>query len=96
MPQRYHKEDIKAAVRKKGSTLQALSIQHGLQEKTVAGSLRVPMPRANRAIADFLGISLHQLWPAWYDQSGNRIPSGNSRKRTPKRQTGHCQKSEQI
>ena len=32
-----------------------------------------PHLRANHAIAEFLGVSLHELWPQWFDHSGGRI-----------------------
>lgn len=32
-----------------------------------------PHLRANHAIAEFLGVSLHELWPQWFDLSGGRI-----------------------
>lgn len=80
---RPHKEDIKAAIRKKGCTLKSVSLEAGLEETTVARSLLKPIPRANRAVADLLGRPLHILWPDWYDQQGKRIPHRNSPKPTP-------------
>jgi hypothetical protein len=32
-----------------------------------------PHPRANAAIAEFLGVSLHELWPQWFDEDGKLI-----------------------
>ncbi len=88
-----HREDIKAAVRKKGATLQQLSLQAGLEVKTASKSLMVPCPRANRAIAEFLGKSLHDLWPHWYSQNGERIRSQAPLKRTRNTPRRHRQKS---
>lgn len=67
------KQDIKAMIWKRGSTLRLISTQAGLDFDTASRSLIEPIPRANKAIADFLAISLHELWPRWYDQNGNRI-----------------------
>lgn len=68
-----HKEDIKAAIRKTGQTLESLSRKHGLAKDTVARSLNKPIPKANRAIASLIGCTLHDLWPSWYDEEGHRI-----------------------
>ena len=70
---RYDKEDIKAMIWKRGTTLRQISIQAGLNPEAGGHSLANPKPSANRAIADFLAIPLHELWPSWYDQNGNRI-----------------------
>jgi len=68
-----HKEDIKAAIHKKGSTLAAISIEAGLSDAACANALTRPVPRANHAIAQFLNISPHDLWPFWFDKYGKRI-----------------------
>lgn len=73
-----HREDIKAAIRKRGSTLAIISTAAGLHRRSGSMALVVPMPTANRAIAEFLGLSLHELWPQWYDQNGERITLRNS------------------
>lgn len=73
LPRAPHKEDIKAAIFKTGITLVHLSMEHGLNRDTVANSLRFPIPAANRAIAERLGVSLNHLWPDWYDTQGKRI-----------------------
>lgn len=88
-----HREDIKAAIRKKGSTLADISRKAGLNERTGANSLFRPIPRINRAIADFLGVTLHDLWPRWYDQNGERIKSQAPPKPTRKTSSRHRQKS---
>ncbi len=90
MPQKTpHKEDIKAAIRKKGSTLRAVSKDAGLNQDTVCMALARPIPRANIAIAKFLGVPLHTLWPLWYDQNGERIKSQASSNRTRKTPSRH-------
>lgn len=88
-----HREDIKAEIRKRGSTLADISTKAGLGRRSASYALVVPMPTANRAIADFLGMTLHDLWPRWYDQSGERIKSQASPKRTRKTPSRHRQKS---
>lgn len=88
-----HKEEIKAAIRKTGITLKELSKRTGYSRWGISKSLNVPMPRANKAVADLLDRSLHSLWPHWYDQQGQRIKPKAHSKTTPKRPARHCQKS---
>ena len=69
----WHKEDIKAAIRKSGTTLQTLSIENGFTPSILSQSLTYPIPEANKVIAAHLGRTLHELWPLWYDADGNVI-----------------------
>lgn len=88
----HHPEDIKAAVRKTGKTLTALSLEHGLSEATCRASLRRPIPAGNLAIAEHLGTSINDLWPQWYDAAGARIHSKSSAEDTIGKGRGHRQK----
>lgn len=74
------KEDIKAMVCKQGITLRQISLKAGLNIDAASEALRKPFPAANIAIAEFLGKSLHDLWPCWYDQHGNRITVSEHRR----------------
>ena len=89
-----HKEDVKARIRKQGKTLRELSIEAGLAEATVCISLKKPLPTANIYVADFLGLSLNDIWPEWYDNRGNRIYQQSlSFKNTKQGPKSHCQKT---
>lgn len=70
---KYTKNRIRFLVAEKGSSLRQISIQAGLNGDAGSHSLTRAKPAANKAIADFLGISMHELWPDWYAQDGNRI-----------------------
>ena len=70
-----HPEDVKAAVRKKIGSLAALARAHGVSDSVVRAALIRPQPTGNRIIADCLGLSLHELWPRWYNANGERISS---------------------
>ena len=87
-----HREDIKAAVRKRGKDMCQISAEAGLARDTASISLRRPIPAANAAIADFLGKSLHEIWPEWYDAAGNRIISSLSSQSIKRGANCHCQK----
>lgn len=90
-----HKEDIKAMIRKKekGMTCRRLSRLAGLDENAIAVSFFQPIPRAHRAVANFLGIPVNELWPQWYDKQGNRITSRSTLKHSAKRPQPHSKKT---
>jgi Ner family transcriptional regulator len=70
----WHRADILAAVRKRGSTLADIARSVGLARQTMYWAMSTaPRLRANKAIADFLGVSLHELWPHWFDEDGKLI-----------------------
>jgi len=69
-----HPEDIKAEVRKKFGSLAQLARQNGVSDSVVRAALIRPQPTGNRLIADCIGVSIHSLWPDWYDNDGKRIP----------------------
>jgi Ner family transcriptional regulator len=70
----WHRADILAAVRKRGSSLAEIARAVGLARQTMYWAMSAsPRLRANKAIADFLGVSLHELWPQWFDADGKMI-----------------------
>ena len=71
----WHSADIIAAIRKKGSTLSAVSRNSGLSSSTLTNALTRPWPKGEYIIADFLDIHPSEIWPTrYYDQnSGEKI-----------------------
>lgn len=69
----WHKEDIKAAIRKRGITMNALAKQCGLPSSTIRNALVRPVFSGELAIAGFLGIPAHELWPDRWTADGRRI-----------------------
>lgn len=69
----WHKEDIKAAIRKRGKTLVALARENNIAEATVRSALVRPLTSGERVIAAFLDIPLHELWPERWTIDGQRI-----------------------
>lgn len=67
-----HREDIKAAVRKRGTTLKELALSAGLSESACRKALDVPSPRAEALIAECIDKPLHKIWPDRYDERGGR------------------------
>ncbi len=92
MAQNAHPEDVKAAVRKRVKTLSALAQTSGVPASTIRAALNRPIPKGSVVIAQCLGKTVHDLWPAWYDKNGVRIVSRRSEKISKHRERGHCQK----
>lgn len=94
LPINPHREDIKAAIRKKGSNLWQLTKENRpIADTALTICLVRPLPRANRIIAEFLGLPLNHLWPQWYDKNGKRIPKRSSLKHTSYRRQSRSKKS---
>jgi len=68
----WHREDIKAAIRKKGSSLHALARDNGLGKVSMTQALILRYPTYHDVISEFLGVPHHELWPHWYDEN-NRL-----------------------
>ena len=65
-----HPEDIKAMIRKRGLTLEALSDRLGYSRAAVGIALYRPWPAVEAGIASFLGLSAVDLWPSRYEADG--------------------------
>ena len=59
----WHKEDIKAAIRKKGETMVSLAKKNDMPTANVRNALARPFPSGEKVISDFLEVPLHTLWP---------------------------------
>lgn len=66
----WHREDIKAAIRKRGISLEALSEANGLDKRACSLALLRPYFAAELVIAEFLGMSPRELWPQRFDADG--------------------------
>lgn len=91
----WHREDIKAAIRKTGVTLEALALAHKLSRSAVRQTLLRPWPRVQAIVAQHLGVAPQEIWPSRYDAFGAPLkkPHWKQRHRTPaptpcKRQKG--------
>lgn len=62
----WHSADIIAALRKRGTSLAALSRQAGLASSTLANTLNRHWPKGERLIADALGVAPEKIWPSRY------------------------------
>ena len=77
----WHAADIVAAVRKKGSSLVAISSELGLTRSAASRALLLPHTRVNVAIAAVIGVRPHVIWPQWFDADGRRIRARSPRSR---------------
>ena len=75
-PQDWHRADIVAAVWKRRSSLIRLSRQNGYADGSLCLALHRPWPKAEKIIADFIGVRPHDIWPSRYHADGtpNRVP----------------------
>lgn len=63
---------ILAEVKRRGSTLTKLAEDNGLNSSACRTALSRPFPAADKVISDFIGVSLHELWPERYDENDQR------------------------
>ncbi|EDS6039731.1 transcriptional regulator [Salmonella enterica subsp. enterica] len=62
----WHPADIIAALKKRGTSLSALSRQAGLASSTLANALIRRWPKGEKLIAEKLGVLPEQIWPSRY------------------------------
>lgn len=80
---------IKAEIRRRGMTLTTLANTAGLPPSSIRAAFLKPSIGANRAIAQFLGLSVQELWPDWFGANGKLIPAvqRNSNRKTEARES---------
>ena len=70
----WHPADIIAALRKRGTSLAALSRQAGLASSTLANALTRPWPKGELLIANAIGVDASIIWPErYFDTDGKRL-----------------------
>ena len=78
----WHPADILAAIRKKGSTLTALSRESGLGSSTLSNTLSRRWPKGEMIIAQMIGVPAWEIWPSrYYNAKGELVVP---KLRTPK------------
>ncbi|KHS80346.1 MULTISPECIES: helix-turn-helix domain-containing protein [Pectobacteriaceae] len=70
--QDWHPADIIAALKKRGTSLAAVSRNAGLASSTLANALTKHWPKGEKLIAEALGISPAEIWPSRYCKSEER------------------------
>ncbi|MFP1898658.1 helix-turn-helix domain-containing protein [Lonsdalea quercina] len=64
--QDWHPADIIAALKKRGTTLAAVSRDAGLASSTLANALTKHWPKGERLIAEALSVAPAEIWPSRY------------------------------
>ncbi|QCI93255.1 helix-turn-helix domain-containing protein [Novosphingobium sp. EMRT-2] len=69
-----HPEDIKAAIRKRGTTLADLAAANGVSKQALGLAINARVSaRCEGIIADFLERPASEIWPSRYGKDGQRI-----------------------
>ncbi|WP_145550829.1 helix-turn-helix domain-containing protein [Yersinia intermedia] len=70
----WHQADIIAGLRKRGTTMSALSRSAGLSSSTLANVLSRPWPKGEWLVAKALEIHPAEIWPSrYFDDSGRLL-----------------------
>ncbi|MCW2477563.1 helix-turn-helix domain-containing protein [Candidatus Symbiopectobacterium sp. NZEC135] len=64
--QDWHPADIIAAIKRRGTSLAALSRASGLASSTLANALTRRWPKGERLIAQAINVSPEEIWPSRY------------------------------
>ncbi|AHJ75577.1 helix-turn-helix domain-containing protein [Kosakonia sacchari] len=79
----WHHADIIAALRKRNTSMAAVSRAAGLSSSTLANALTRPWPRGERLIAEAIGVPASEIWPSrYFDSQGQEIPRMTRHKNT--------------
>lgn len=62
----WHSADIIAALKKRGTTLSAVSRKSGLASSTLMNALVRRWPKGERLIAEALDVAPEKIWPSRY------------------------------
>jgi len=73
----WNRIDIVAALHKQGVSIRELSVRAGLKPDTLKNALSRAYPKAERIIADALGVAPEHIWPSRY-LNASRKPSEDS------------------
>lgn len=80
----WHPADIIAALRRRGTTLAALSRQAGLSSSTLANALSRPWPKGEWLIAEAIEVHPAEIWPSrYYDPHTHLLLDRKKRIRSP-------------
>lgn len=69
MQEDWHSADIIAALKKRGTSLSAVSREAGLASSTLANTLIRHWPKGERLIAQALEVTPEQIWPSRYHKA---------------------------
>ena len=67
----WHPADVVCALRKAGWSLRQLSLHHGYKHGSLKAALVKRWPKAERLIAETIGIEPASIWPSRYGDKAN-------------------------
>lgn len=93
-PPVWHREDIKAALRKRHGSLRALSKGWGYSRRAVSNVLEDPhySRRLEKLVSQDLGVELHVLWPDRWAADGSPVPGDGDHRDITEKSRKSCQK----
>lgn len=74
----WHRDDILAAIKKRGTSLTRISIESGLASTTLGNALYRHWPKGDRLIAQALGLFPEEIWPSRYGNQCNNEVKGDT------------------
>lgn len=80
-PTDWHPADVVAALRKAGWSLRKLSAHHGYSPNAIKHANVRPYPKAERLIAQAIGVEPWDIWPTRYDADHQPLSRPGQRKR---------------
>jgi len=75
----WHPADIIAAIWKRRTSLIRLSRQNGYADGSLSVAMSRPWPKAEKIIADCIGVPPQEIWPSRYHQDGTHKKLGAAR-----------------
>jgi Ner family transcriptional regulator len=80
----WHPADIIAALRKKGTSLAAVSRESVLSSSTLANALSRPWAKGEMLISKAIGVPAEDIWPNCYFDPNTRKPISRPMRMRPK------------
>lgn len=75
----WHRADVVAALRKAGWTVRKLAAHHGYASHgALTSALGRPYPKAQRLIAEAIGVAPEAIWPSRYERRANTASNASA------------------
>jgi len=92
-PKQWDRHAILAELRRRNMTLMGLAELYGLSTNRFRNIWSRPHEKAERAIADFIGLPVEQVFSDRYPKTGNRILKQPVRQHSARKKTGATRKA---
>lgn len=66
----WHRADVVCGLWKLGTSMERLSREHGYATGALRNALNIPWPKAERILAEALGVTPQDIWPSRYREDG--------------------------